>query len=152
DLRAIRESFGTTVNDVVLAATAGALRSWLLAHHALPHAPLVANVPIAVKSASGEAAGNAISMLRVALPTHVEDPVERLTRIHAATQRGKSTHRSRGSNAYRRLTDLVLNLVPPRVITGAVGLYSKHGVADLHPALWNLVISNIPGPKHELVC
>jgi diacylglycerol O-acyltransferase / wax synthase len=152
DLLRIRAAHGTTVNDVILAGCAGALRRWLIAHHALPTEPLLANVPIAVKRSKREEAGNTISMLRVALPTHLEDPVERLTRVHAVTQRGKSTHRSRGSDAYRRFTDLVLNLVPPRVITAAVGFYSKHGGADLHPALWNLVISNIPGPKHELVC
>jgi diacylglycerol O-acyltransferase / wax synthase len=152
DLRAIRAVYGTTVNDVILAAASAALRRWLMAHDALPDRALVANVPIAVKRSGGEEAGNTVSMIRVALPTHFEDPVERLTRIHAATQREKTAHRSRGSNAYRRLTDLVLNVVPPRIITGAVGLYSRHGGADLHPALWNLVISNVPGPKHELVC
>jgi diacylglycerol O-acyltransferase / wax synthase len=152
DLRVIREAYGTTINDVVLAAAAGALRRWLIVHHALPHDPLVANVPVAVKRASGEEAGNTVSMLRVPLQTHIDDPVERLTRIHAVTQRGKSTHRSRGSNPYRRLTDLVLNLVPPRAITGAVRLYSRSGGADLVPALWNLVISNIPGPERELYC
>jgi diacylglycerol O-acyltransferase / wax synthase len=152
DLRAIRAAYGTTINDVILAASSAALRRWLTTQRALPEKPLVANVPISVKRAGGEEAGNTISMLRVALPTHAEDPVDRLMRIHTATQREKSAHRSKGSNAYRRLTDLVLNLVPPRIITGAVGLYSRHGGADLHPALWNVVISNVPGPKHELVC
>lgn len=152
DLRIVGETYGVTVNDVVLAAATAALRRWLLDHDALPELPLVANVPIAVKRGEGEEAGNAVSLLRVPLPTRFEDPVERLARIGARTSRGKRAHRKRGSNAYRRLTDLALSAVPPRLVTRAVGAYSRHGGADLHPALWNVVISNIAGPREALHC
>ncbi len=149
DVRAIRAAFGTTVNDVVLAASAGALRGWLLARDALPDVPLVANVPIAVKR-PGDDAANQVSMLRVHLPTQEADPVERLLRIRAETARGKQEHHARGSNAYRRFTDLVLGLTVPALLTPVVRFYSSHRGGDFHPALWNVVISNIQGPDHAL--
>lgn len=150
ELKAIGATYGATVNDVVLAASAGALRRWLLERGALPEAPLVANVPVALPRTSPEEGGNVISLLRIPLPTRFEDPVERLTRVCVETARAKSVHRAKGSNPYRRLTDFALALVPPRVVTSAVGLYSRHGVADLHPPGWNVVISNVAGPRGEL--
>ncbi len=50
DVEAIKDAFGTTVNDVVLAASCAGLRAWLLAHDALPGQPLIATVPVSVRS------------------------------------------------------------------------------------------------------
>lgn len=149
DIRAICAAFGTTVNDVVLAAAAGSLRRWLLAHDALPNVPLIANVPIAVKRA-GEQAANQISMLRLHLPTDEADAVARLQRIHAEAMRGKKEHHASGANPYRRLTDLALGATVPAFVAWIVRFYSSHRGGDFHPALWNVVISNVPGPPHEL--
>jgi WS/DGAT/MGAT family acyltransferase len=151
DLRAIGERYGATINDVVLAASAGTLRRWLLDHRALPAIPLVGNVPIAVKRA-GERAGNQISLLRVSLFTDEPDPVARLHGIRQQTRRSKAQHHARGSNAYVRLAELVLGVTVPALLTRAVAFYSSHRGADFHPALWNVVISNVPGPQYDLFC
>lgn len=151
-LRAIATAHGVTVNDVVLAASAGSLRRWLLARGALPDSPLVANVPIAVKRAGQAGAGNQISMLRIHLPTQEPCPALRLARIHTETQRGKSHHRASGANPYFRLAELALAATVPALLTRLVHFYSRHRGADFHPALWNVVVSNVPGPQHELYC
>jgi WS/DGAT/MGAT family acyltransferase len=153
DLRTIRAAFGTTINDVVLAACAASLRRWLLDRDALPTEPLVANVPIAVRAPEGDTdVGNRVSMLRVHLPVQEPDPAERLRLIHAETSVGKQQHRGSGGNVFQHFSDLVLNLTVPWVLTHAIGLYSRSHAADYVPALWNVVISNVPGPRGELYC
>jgi len=153
DLRAIRTAYGTTINDVILAACSETLRRWLLAHGALPDRPLIANVPIAVRGAEDDgSAGNQVSMLRVHLPIGEEDPVACLRLIHAETQRSKAAHHASGGNVLSRFTDLALNLTVPWLLTQAVELFSRSGAADYTPALWNVVISNVPGPGHDLYC
>lgn len=152
DVRAIGAAFDATVNDVVLAAAASTLRRWLVARGTLPSSALIANVPVALRDESGDHAGNHVSMLRVHLPMDELDPVGRLRRIQAETSRGKRKHRKTGPNPYLRLADLVLALTVPRALSAAVAFYARHRVADLHPALWNVVISNVPGPRAPLYC
>lgn len=152
DVRAIGAAFDATINDVVLAAAASTLRRWLIARGALPATALIANVPVAVSDEHGDHAGNHVSMLRVHLPMDELDPVSRLRRIHAETSRGKRHHRRTGANPYLRLADLVLGITVPRALNAAVSFYARHRGADLHPALWNVVISNVPGPRAPLYC
>jgi len=151
DVRAIRIAFDSTINDVVLAACAGTLRRWLLARGALPRGALVANVPVAVGE-PGDPAGNHVSLLRVHLPMEALDPVTRLVRIREETVRGKRDHRARGANTFRRLADLVLGITVPRALASMVSFYARHRLADLHPAFWNVVVSNVPGPRAPLYC
>jgi WS/DGAT/MGAT family acyltransferase len=152
DLEAIKRAFGTTINDVVLAASGSALRSWLLAHGGLPERPLVVNVPVAVRSEGEEHAGNRISMILVHLPVQIHDPVERLMVIHANTRRAKAEHGEIRGDVFQKFTDVVTNLMAPWLLTHAVGLYSSSHLADRLPILWNLVISNVPGPAAPLYC
>lgn len=150
DVRFIATAFDATINDVVLAASAAALRSWLVAHEARPEGALVANVPVALGEEDG--GGNHVSMMRVPLALDGADPVARLHRIRAATRLGKRAHRASGPNPYRRLADLVLALTVPRMLSSLVGFYARHRGADLHGALWNVVISNVPGPREPRYC
>jgi WS/DGAT/MGAT family acyltransferase len=152
DLETIKRAFGTTINDVVLAASGSALRSWLLAHGGLPERPLVVNVPVAVRSAGEEDAGNRVSMVLVHLPVQIHDPVERLMAIGAETQRAKAAHGAVRGDVFREFTDVLTNLTAPWLLTHVVGLYSSTHLADRLPFLWNLVISNLPGPAAPLYC
>jgi diacylglycerol O-acyltransferase len=149
DVKAIKRSFGTTVNDVVLAASCGALRSWLLAHGGLPARPLVANVPVAVRADDDEA-GNRVSMILVHLPVRADDPIERLRAIHEETERAKEQHARAGGDVFRQATDLLTNVTVPWVLTHAIEVYARSRLADQLPFLWNLVISNLPGPPVPL--
>ncbi|HYQ92734.1 MAG TPA: wax ester/triacylglycerol synthase family O-acyltransferase, partial [Candidatus Competibacteraceae bacterium] len=90
-LQAIRRWLpGATINDVVLAICAGALRRYLLAHNDLPEQPLVAAVPVALRSRKHwQAQGNQVSAMLVPLATNESEPLQRFRRIHRCTQEGK---------------------------------------------------------------
>jgi diacylglycerol O-acyltransferase len=152
DVRAIKNAFGTTVNDVVLAASCGTLRSWLRAHGGLPERPLVANVPVTVRTEGEAEAGNRVSMILVHLPVHTADPLERLLQIYVETQRAKERHGSTKGDVFRQATDLLTNVTVPWLLTHAMEIYSRSHLADRLPFLWNLVISNLLGAPVPLYC
>jgi WS/DGAT/MGAT family acyltransferase len=152
DVKAIKTAFRTTVNDVVLAASCGTLRSWLRAHGGLPERPLVANVPVTVRGGGDDEAGNRVSMILAHLPVRTRDPVTRLRAIHAQTQRAKAQHGRAGGDVFRQATDLLTSITVPWLLTHAVELYARSHLADRLPLLWNLVISNVPGPPRPLYC
>ncbi len=150
DLERIKRVYGATVNDIVLAASCAALRSWLLEHGGIPDQPLVANVPVAVRTEGDDNAGNRVSMILVHLPVAVDDPIERLTRIQAETKRAKKDHGHAGGDVLLHFTDVLTNITVPWVLTHVMELYSSTHIADQLPFVWNLVISNLPGPAVQL--
>nr|WHV03940.1 putative wax ester synthase/acyl-CoA:diacylglycerol acyltransferase [uncultured bacterium] len=132
---------GATVNDVVLAVCAGALRGWLAAHDGLPRKPLVAMVPVSVRGAADQGAlGNQVSAMLVDLATELEEPLLRLAAIRRATQSAKSTGMVLPAN---RLMDFV----PSETAALAARLYTRLKVAERHRPFFNLVITNVPGPQ-----
>jgi WS/DGAT/MGAT family acyltransferase len=150
DVKAIKRAFGTTVNDVVLAACCASLRSWLRAHGGLPERPLVATVPVSVRH-DGDQAGNRVSVIRVHLPIQSADPVERLMAIHEETVRQKERHKKGGGgDILKNFADLVNNITVPWMATHFIGFFSSRHLADRVPPLWNLIISNIAGPPVPL--
>ena len=153
DLRTIKRTFDTTINDVVLAASCASLRSWLLAHGGLPERRLVVNVPVAIRTDDeDDEAGNRISMILVHLPVQLEDPIERLMEIRAETRRAKSEHGHAHGNVLQQFTDVLTNITVPWLLTHMMELYASTHVADQLPFFWNAVISNVPGPADQLYC
>jgi diacylglycerol O-acyltransferase len=103
-VKAVKNAFGVSVNDVVMAMCAGALRRWLTEHDALPSAPLVSMIPVSVRDeASKGALGNRVSAMLAMLPTHIDDPEQRLTLVHEATKLAKSTGRDPAGPGRRHL-------------------------------------------------
>jgi len=150
DVKAIKRAFGTTVNDVVLAACCASLRSWLRGHGGLPGRPLVTLVPVSVRHA-GDEAGNRVSALRVHLRVQSDDAVGRLMSINEETTRQKNqVKRGGGGDVLLNVADLVTNITVPWIATHFMGFYSSRHLADRVPPLWNLVISNIIGPRVPL--
>lgn len=150
-VRAVKAAAGLTVNDVVLAMCAGALRRWLELHGVLPDHPLVAAVPISVHNGSwasgGEGAvpGNRASLMLAELPAHLDDPLNRLQVVHEATVRAKERHEALPADL---LADVYAFAMPP-----LVGLATRAN-ARLRLLervnLFNLFISNVPGPRIPL--
>lgn len=133
DLKAIKQAYGTTVNDVMLAAVAGAMRSFMLRAGEQP-TPLKAMVPVNVRSPD-ELLGNRISFVFVELPCDEPYPLKRLHRTHTSMTQRKRTGEPWG-------TDLALKAAartPPPV---------QHAISRMvaSPRTFNLVVSNIPGP------
>ena len=149
DMKLVKNAFGTTVNDVVLAACTTSLRRWLLDHGGLPDKSLVASVPISVHGETSDDAGtNRVSAMMVPLPILIEDPVEQLLAIREDTKSAKEVHRALGADTLTGLAEFA----PPRLLNQASRLYSRLNLADRHRPVHNLVVSNVPGPPIPLYC
>ena len=133
------ETMGATVNDVTLAVCAGALRRYLLSQKALPKSPLIAMVPISLHDEqSGD--GNQVSLMLANLATNLADPAKRLKRIVASTQAAKKRLSSMSRLQKMAHGIAMMSTVGPSMITGS---------AKERP-FFNLVISNVPGPRESL--
>ena len=145
-IKTIKNALGITVNDVVVALCATALREWLLEVGELPEEPLVAMVPLSVRTREQRGTfGNRISMMFVPIPTDAADPRERLDRAHEVLRAAKE----RFSAVPADLLQDVTRFVPPAVLARASRLTAQlGGVQRLRPL--NLVISNVPGSRAPL--
>jgi len=135
---------GATVNDVVLTLCAGALRRYLKAQHALPEKPLVAAVPIAVRRRDyWQDMGNRVSAMLVSLATDVEDTHTRFQQIHTNVLHAKRDYQTLGLD---RLIEII-----PSTTTPLIGrLYTGLGLANRLRPIFNLFITNVPGPQQPL--
>jgi diacylglycerol O-acyltransferase / wax synthase len=139
DLREIKERTGTTVNDVVLAACAGGLCRFLR-ERGDTSVPLKAMVPVNVRDTGAEGdLGNRISFMFIELPCGEPDPLKRLASVHAQT----AVRKAEGDPAQTDAALDVLSFAPP-----PVQKVVSHLMAS--PRTFNLVISNIPGPRIAL--
>jgi diacylglycerol O-acyltransferase len=144
-VKQVKNEHGCTVNDVVLAICAGSLRWWLLEHDELPEVPLVAQVPISVRSEKQMGTyGNRIGMLSVPLYVNEADPVERLMLTHQAMLMAKERHRALPAELLQDATQFI----PPAVFSRAARM--TFSLAATRKPIWNLVVSNVPGPQLPL--
>jgi WS/DGAT/MGAT family acyltransferase len=133
---------GITVNDVILAVSAGALRHYLLAHDDLPQKPLIAMVPINTRPAETQSAmGNEVSAILVKLATDEADPVRRLMRIHAGASQSKAYHHAVDARGIVEATQLI----PFALASAAARLYTGSRVTGRINPIFNCVITNVPG-------
>jgi WS/DGAT/MGAT family acyltransferase len=147
DVKKVKNAMGTSVNDVVLAVCAGALRTYLLAGDELPGVPLVALVPVSVTPDMAELKGsNKISAMFVQLPCELDDPLERLRAIHEGTKGAKEEHKALGAGTLQNWAEHAT----PNVFAAAARLYTRMKLANRHRPLANLIISNVPGPDVPL--
>jgi len=147
DVRHVKRIFGTTVNDVVLALCAGALRAYLDKLGQLPEQPLVSVVPISVRGEGSDAASsNQVSAMFVSLATDIDDPVARLQSIAEGTRGAKDEHQAIGASMLQDWAEFAA----PALFTRASRLYSSMKLADRHRPIHNVIISNVPGPQFPL--
>ena len=138
---AIKQAAGVTVNDVVLAMCAGALRAYLIEQNALPDKPLVAMVPVSLRDDANSSGGNQVGALLASLATDLSDPEKRLASVSASMRRNKEVFAQ-----LPKLQQIALSAfnVSPLLLSA------------LSPALgsavppFNLAISNVPGSREPL--
>ncbi len=144
-LKRVAGTNGATVNDVILAVCGGALRAYLLQHDALPRDPLVAMVPVSIrpKDAPDDASprGNAVSMMLATLGTDVESPLARIEQVKASMGAGKE--RLAGMSQLQLVEYAALLL-------GPLGAGQMLHVSGARRPLFNVIISNVPGPREHL--
>lgn len=141
-IKSIKRAAGVTVNDVVLAMCAGALRHYLLDQHALPDTPLVAMVPVSLRTAEeADSGGNMVGSILCNLATDVEDPAQRLETISESMRGNKKVF-----SDLPRLQAFALSafLIAP------LGLAAVPGFVSSAPPPFNIVISNVPGPTEPM--
>jgi WS/DGAT/MGAT family acyltransferase len=147
EVKAVKNAHGVTVNDVVVSICAGAVRDWLVEHEELPEEPLVAQIPVSVRTDEQWGTyGNRILLMAAALHTDIEDPVERLRATHESLLVMKERHRALPA----ALLQDANHFVPPAVFARAARLTFAFSTSRPGRPTWNLVISNVPGPQFPL--
>jgi WS/DGAT/MGAT family acyltransferase len=143
DVKAIKNAFGATVNDVVLAACTLALRQRLQEAGELTDRPLVASVPVSARKAGEDAESfNRVSAMFIGLPVQLDDPVELLREVSRESAAAKRMMAAMGADL---LGDWV-ELLPPLLFAQSMQLYTALHMAERHAPVHNLVVSNVPGP------
>ncbi|AXK89520.1 WS/DGAT/MGAT family O-acyltransferase [Nocardia farcinica] len=138
-IAAIRERTGVTLNDVVLAMCAAALRAYLIENDALPDTPLVAMVPVSLRTEDeSDEGGNRVGTILCNLATDLADPAARLTAISESARIGKEQ-----MSALPR----PLALAVSALMIAPLGLVGLPGFVTATRPAFNIVISNVPGPR-----
>ena len=145
-VRAIARSEGATINDVVMALCGRALRRYLVEKDELPTKPLIAFVPMSLRSDVDAHLGNQVFGMMTDLATHLDDPVEQLAAVH----RGAATAKEQAGELGQLMPQDFGFLGAPALIEGVVGLAGSLRLLERLPQMFNLVISNVPGPREPL--
>lgn len=148
DVTVVRRAFDATVNEVLLAVSGGGLRDYLQRVDALPEAPLISVVPVAIRDTGGHSAPqNKVSARLAGLATDIADPAERLRAIRAARPAAADPSRRPVARASLLADWMELGIGP--VLNAGMRVYGGWGLADVGPVVHNLVISNVPGPPER---
>jgi diacylglycerol O-acyltransferase / wax synthase len=141
DFKLVKNAFGGTVNDVVLAVVAGALRSFLISRGIRTEGmEMRALVPVSVRAEDEHGAGgNRIVVMRGPLPVYIADPVQRLRFVSAAMDGLKESKQALGAEVIAG----VQNFAPPTILAQASRL-------NFSTRLFNLLVTNVPGPQFPL--
>lgn len=144
-VKAIKNELGISVNDVVVAICATAMRNFLLERDELPDEPLVAMVPVSVRTQEQIGTfGNRIGVMIAPIPTNVADPRKRLMVAHETLSSAKTRHKAMPASLLQDVT----KFIPPAVHARA-SRATLRVMGSRRPPL-NLVISNVPGPPMPL--
>ena len=140
-LKQVKDAYGGTVNDVILAAVAGALGRYMRARgQATAGVEVRAMIPVSVRTAEQQGAlGNQVSSMMAPLPVSIEDPVERLQHVSAVMGDLKASKQAMGATVMTQLADFA----PPTISAQAARLQSRQ-------RFFNLVVTNVPGPQRPL--
>jgi WS/DGAT/MGAT family acyltransferase len=141
EVKQVSKRLEVSLNDVVLAACATALKRYLADYNAEPGKPLMAGVPVSLREPGNTDPNNQVTMMVVGLATDVDDPIERLKTINAS------------SSAAKELTGNFKAVIPtdfpsfgaPWIMSGLASLFGRSRISDQMPPVVNVAISNVPG-------
>jgi diacylglycerol O-acyltransferase / wax synthase len=134
------KQLGVTLNDIVLATAAGALRTLMLRYDGHADAPIIAGVPVSTNPSPDRLTGNEFSYMTPSLPVHIDDPLERVRLTAVATRIAKENHQLLGP----AVLPAWMSYLPPAL---APGLFRTQANRMESGAVFNLTISNVPGPR-----
>jgi WS/DGAT/MGAT family acyltransferase len=140
DFKNVKNTFGGTVNDVVLAVVTGALRSFLISRgRRTEGVEMRALVPVSVRTEEDGAGGNRIVVMRGPLPVYIADPLDRLRFVSGAMDGLKESKQALGAEVIAGAQ----NFAPPTILAQASRL-------NFSTRLFNLIVTNVPGPQFPL--
>jgi WS/DGAT/MGAT family acyltransferase len=140
DLKEVKNTFGGTVNDVVLAVVAGALRSFLISRgRPTAGVEMRALVPVSVRTEEDDGGGNRIVVMRGPLPVYISDPLNRLRFVSNAMDGLKESKQALGAEVISGAQ----SFAPPTILAQASRL-------NFSTRLFNLIVTNVPGPQFPL--
>ena len=149
EVKEIKNALGVTVNDIVMALCAGALRRYLDERKELPSDPLIAMVPVSIRTEEQQGTfGNQVSAMSASLHTHIADPIQRLQAIHESMAIAKEKHKALPATLLQDFAQFA----PPAVAARAARVIARATVANLMDVPFNVVISNVPGPQFPIYC
>ncbi len=148
EVKEVKQAFGVTVNDVVLAVCAGALRRYLDMRGRVPDKALLAAIPASVRTPDEQGVmGNRVSAMFATLATQLDDPVDRLFAARDVMSGAKQVHEDIGGNTLHEWAEAAA----PMLFSRGMRLYERL-LEGRHPPIINLIVSNVPGPTFPLYC
>jgi WS/DGAT/MGAT family acyltransferase len=142
DVKETSKHLGVTLNDIVLATAAGALRQLLLRYDGRADSPLIAGVPVSYNTSPERLVGNEFTYITPSLPVHIDDPLERVRLTSMATTIAKENNQLLGPT----LLPAWLSYLPPAL---APGMFRTQARRMESASVMNLTISNVPGPRER---
>ena len=142
DVKETSKHLGVTLNDIVLATAAGALRRLLLRYDGKAESPLIGGVPVSYNTSRERLVGNEFTYMTPSLPVHIDDPLERVRLTSLATTIAKENHQLLGPT----VLPAWLSYLPPAL---APALFRMQAKRVESASVMNLVISNVPGPRER---
>jgi WS/DGAT/MGAT family acyltransferase len=139
DVKALKDEFGTTINDAVLASVAGGLRRWHM-HRGMVPRDMKVMVPVNIRDPRDRGTlGNRVAMLVVPLPVSQPDPLLRLKAVHRTMKHAKSSAQISAGEAFLKMS----SFFPPQIVAAV-------SRAQAHYRSFNLLVTNVPGPQFPL--
>jgi diacylglycerol O-acyltransferase / wax synthase len=142
DVKEASKQLSVTLNDVVLATAAGALRRLLLRYDGRADAPLIAGVPVSYNTSPERLVGNEFTYMTPSIPVHIDDPLERVRVTSMATTIAKENNQLLGPT----LLPAWLSYLPPALAPRFFRMQARRMESA---SVMNLTISNVPGPRER---
>jgi diacylglycerol O-acyltransferase len=143
DVKRVKDRFGVTVNDVVVALCAGVLRRFLLERGELPDNPLVATVPVSVHEKSDRPGRNQTTWMFCRVDSQISDPAERIRAAAAGNTAAKDHTAAIGPTLLHDWTQFG----GPTMFGAAMRILPRIPIGR---SAYNLILSNVPGPREQL--
>ena len=148
EAKRVAKTWHATVNDIILAVSAGALRRYLISRRALPQQSLVAGVPVSLREPGHTEMNNQVGAVLCSLATNITDPLERLAAIAASSRAAKDSF----ADVKGIWPTEISFFGAPMLAAGFTRLIAGARLFDLLPSMMNVVISNVPGPRQPMYC